>query len=607
VIYSDESGQSNPGVEDLLQAGIAAARSGHADWARDLLLRAVELDAENVQAWLWLSRVTDRPAEARRCLEKVLSLAPEHAEARRRLEELEGREGDPTPARFWAAELEADEPVPAEFGSVKPVLAEPCAAAVPPAGSSPVEARAADDYEPEVEWDVDEDWAPEPAGAEEELSLPVVEVEDTGSAGWADSLGDAGLGPDGPHRGEQVGTLATPSPGVEVVLDAAPSPEVDDLMREGIAAARSQQPERARHLLQQATEVDAKHVSAWLWLSYVAESAEERARYVQKVLSLAVSDAAPRPALAGALAGPLGGMGFAPAQAPAYAPRPSRSYAPATAPAGTGTALPSEIVDTLRTAYAEWTSTWTLTAVAYMAGITVAELLTTFVPSEPRLGLAAHALLLLALFAHAALVDSKVERGFLVCLAFAPLIRVLSLSMPLAELPILYWYLITSIPLFAALLVAAPVLGYSWIDLGLNLRRWPQQVAIGLTGIVFGAVEYLILQPDPLAPSLQLVHLWWPALILMVSTGLLEEMIFRGLLQRAAGEAMRRGAVAYVALLFAVLHIGYRSWGDFCFVLLVGLFFGEMVQRTRSLVGVTLSHGLTNIVLFLVMPFLGWP
>jgi membrane protease YdiL (CAAX protease family) len=36
----------------------------------------------------------------------------------------------------------------------------------------------------------------------------------------------------------------------------------------------------------------------------------------------------------------------------------------------------------------------------------------------------------------------------------------------------------------------------------------------------------------------------------------------------------------------------------------VGLFFGWVVQRTRSLLGVTLSHGLTNIVLFLVMPYL---
>jgi membrane protease YdiL (CAAX protease family) len=262
----------------------------------------------------------------------------------------------------------------------------------------------------------------------------------------------------------------------------------------------------------------------------------------------------------------------------------------------------SAAIQSLRTFYREWASAWSLTALAYMAGIAMAELITTFV--DPRLGLAAHGVLLLVLFLHAASVDSKVERVFLVSLCFAPLIRILSLSLPLAQIPILYWYLITSVPLFAALLVAAPVLGYSWPKLGMNLRRWPLQLAIGLTGFLFGALEYFILKPDPLAASLRWSHFWWPALILLLCTGLLEEMIFRGLLQRSAGDALRRMGVVYVALLFAVLHIGYQSLADFCFVLLVGLFFGWVVQRTRSLLGVTLSHGLTNITLFLIMPFL---
>ena len=37
--------------------------------------------------------------------------------------------------------------------------------------------------------------------------------------------------------------------------------------------------------------------------------------------------------------------------------------------------------------------------------------------------------------------------------------------------------------------------------------------------------------------------------------------------------------------------------------LLVALLFGFFVARTGSILGVTLSHGLTNIMLFLVIPF----
>jgi NADH-quinone oxidoreductase subunit N len=59
-----------------------------------------------------------------------------------------------------------------------------------------------------------------------------------------------------------------------------------------------------------------------------------------------------------------------------------------------------------------------------------------------------------------------------------------------------------------------------------------------------------------------------------------------------------------VALIFAALHIGYRSVVDVLFVLGVALFLGWVVYRTGSLLGATIAHGLTNIVLFLVMPFL---
>ena len=248
-----------------------------------------------------------------------------------------------------------------------------------------------------------------------------------------------------------------------------------------------------------------------------------------------------------------------------------------------------------------------VTALAYRAGIALAELVVTYV--EPRLGLLVHCLLLAILLFHSSRVegstaDSGEERAFLVTLAFAPLIRILSLSMPLPQFPAIYWYLITSVPLFAAALVAGRTLGYSWRDLGLHLHGWLLQGIIGLSGLAFGALEYLILQPAPLAPALEWAYVWQPALILLVCTGLLEEVIFRGLQQRAAGDGLGRWGLIYVALVFAVLHVGYRSLVDLLFVLGVGLFFGWIVQRTRSLLGVTLAHGWTNIMLFLIMPFL---
>jgi hypothetical protein len=68
--------------------------------------------------------------------------------------------------------------------------------------------------------------------------------------------------------------------------------------------------------------------------------------------------------------------------------------------------------------------------------------------------------------------------------------------------------------------------------------------------------------------------------------------------------ALGRWALLYVAVLFAVLHIGYLSVADVLFVGAVGLLFGYIVRLSGSILGVTLAHGLTNIVLFLLLPSL---
>lgn len=50
--------------------------------------------------------------------------------------------------------------------------------------------------------------------------------------------------------------------------------------------------------------------------------------------------------------------------------------------------------------------------------------------------------------------------------------------------------------------------------------------------------------------------------------------------------------------------MGFLSWPDIVFVFVVALFFGWVVQRTGSILGVALAHGITNIVLYLIAPFI---
>ncbi len=235
----------------------------------------------------------------------------------------------------------------------------------------------------------------------------------------------------------------------------------------------------------------------------------------------------------------------------------------------------------------------------YLAAIAAAELLLTLGALQAGLGL--HLVLLFVLPAHASATPAR-QRPFVLSLVFAPLIRVVSLTLPLADVPVLYWYALTSVPLFIAVLPAARVLSLSRAQLGLRPGNLPRQLSIGLLGLPLGVAEYAVLRPQPIVGELSWQALALPSLILLVCTGFMEELIFRGVLQATVGAAIGRWGLVYVSAVFAALHIGYRSPVDVVIVFLIGFGLAHLVARTGSLLGVTLAHGVTNCVLLLVLP-----
>jgi hypothetical protein len=68
-------------VDAMVREGINAYRAGNKEEARTLLLKAVELDEQNEQAWLWLSAVVDTVEDQQTCLENVLTINPNNERA----------------------------------------------------------------------------------------------------------------------------------------------------------------------------------------------------------------------------------------------------------------------------------------------------------------------------------------------------------------------------------------------------------------------------------------------------------------------------------------------------------------------------------------------
>jgi tetratricopeptide (TPR) repeat protein len=111
----------------LLQEGIAAARAGQKEQARNLLLQVIALDEEVEQAWLWLSGVVDDPEERQICLENVLALNPDNKAAQDGLRWLREQ------AVALAPEPPAAPP-PQQLRSQRATLVPSAAAAAPSAG-----------------------------------------------------------------------------------------------------------------------------------------------------------------------------------------------------------------------------------------------------------------------------------------------------------------------------------------------------------------------------------------------------------------------------------------------------------------------------------------
>jgi len=249
-------------------------------------------------------------------------------------------------------------------------------------------------------------------------------------------------------------------------------------------------------------------------------------------------------------------------------------------------------------------------AAATLAAFATAEVVTVF--TDPFTGIALHGATLLALLAASGLggrgesvADGPLSR-LLYSLALVPLIRIVSLTMPLGRFDQTYWFLAAGLPVFVAGVVIMGTLGIRPRDIGLRLTRRAAhlQLLIAVFGLALGFAEYHILRPDALIDDLTLRQFVVPALVIMFATGFLEEFIFRGVLQRLAEGVLGRSGLLYVSLIFAILHIGYRSAPDFLFVLAIALLYGWVVRRTGSIIGVSVSHGITNITLFLLVPFI---
>jgi hypothetical protein len=68
-------------ITRMLYEGAVAVQEGRKAAAQELLMKVIELDEQNEQAWLWLSGAVNDPSDQQIALENVLALNPNNREA----------------------------------------------------------------------------------------------------------------------------------------------------------------------------------------------------------------------------------------------------------------------------------------------------------------------------------------------------------------------------------------------------------------------------------------------------------------------------------------------------------------------------------------------
>jgi hypothetical protein len=126
---------------------------------------------------------------------------------------------------------------------------------------------------------------------------------------------------------------------------------------------------------------------------------------------------------------------------------------------------------------------------------------------------------------------------------------------------------------------------------------------------LMGLGEYLTIRPGNLIPDLSFENLLMLTIVMVFFVGLIEELIFRSVLQTRLEQALSAPeSLLITSFLFGLMHSGYGTYYEMLYTGFVGLVIGFIFYKTRSLPFIAVLHGFVNVFLFGILPLhmIGW-
>ncbi len=183
-----------------------------------------------------------------------------------------------------------------------------------------------------------------------------------------------------------------------------------------------------------------------------------------------------------------------------------------------------------------------------------------------------------------------------------PLIRIISLSIPLTNVPQFLVFAVVGIPLFIAGAIVAKLLGLTANAMGFKLVKLQNQLLFGLMGLPLGYIEFLVLKPSLNYNPTPKETIVWAAVIILF-TGLLEEFLYRGILYNVFSRLLGYKKAAYfTSILYAAMTVSGNSFLNTAYAFLLSVLFCRLFYELKSIWGLSFAHGLINVSLYIICP-----
>lgn len=200
--------------------------------------------------------------------------------------------------------------------------------------------------------------------------------------------------------------------------------------------------------------------------------------------------------------------------------------------------------------------------------------------------------------------DPEVQKIYQ-ALMLLPVLRLINLSMPVFFETTLYTFVFVYGSLAIPVAVVIIHQRYSIEQIGISMKNIEAYMILSIPlSLVLGFGEYLTIKAGYLIPDLTFGNLLKLTFIMVFFVGLIEELIFRSILQTRLEKALSIGeSLLITTLLFGLMHSGYGTFYEILYTSVVGLFLGLAFYKTKSLPFIAVLHGFINVSLFGILPY----